>query len=339
MSASGLPFDDIRALIASMPQGDETAVADVAARDGTLVKPPGALGRLEEMASWLACWQGKAKPTVRKPLIAIFGSDHGVTAQGVSPFPASVTRQMLETFAAGGAAINQICLSNDIGLKVFDLGIGSPSGDITLEAAMSEREAAGTIAFGMEAIADGTDLLGLGEMGIGNTTIAAAIYSAIFGGDPIEWAGRGTGADDGMVQKKAAVIRQALETHQGHLADPLEVLRRMGGREIAAMVGAIVAARHQRIPVVLDGFVTTAAAAIVQAINPNGLDHCIAGHVSAEQAHVKVLDRLKLKPLLALGMRLGEGTGAALAIGIIKSAAACHNDMATFTSAGVDNRD
>jgi nicotinate-nucleotide--dimethylbenzimidazole phosphoribosyltransferase len=339
MPASGLPFDDIRALVASMPAGNEAAAGEAQARDSVLVKPPGALGRLEDIAFWLARWQGKAKPQITKPTIAIFGSDHGVTKQGVSPYPSSVTRQMLDTFAAGGAAINQICLANNLALKVFDLGIGSPSGDITIEPAMDEREAAGTIAFGMEAIADGADIIGLGEMGIGNTTIAAAIYAALFGGDPTAWVGRGTGADDAMVKAKADAIARALDTHAGHLKDPLEVLRRLGGREIAAMVGAIVAARHQKIPVVLDGFVTTAAAAIVQAMNPRGLDHCIAGHFSAEQAHHKVLERLRLTPLLSLGMRLGEGTGAALAMGIIKAAAAMHNDMATFTSAGVDNRD
>ena len=337
-NASGLPFDDIRDLLKLLPDVDAEAAAAAGEREVTLVKPSGALGRLESLAAWAAGWQGQATPTCRRPVVAIFAGDHGVTAQGVSPYPSSVTRQMLETFSAGGAAINQICASYDLGLKVFDLAIGMPTGDISIDAAMDEKGTAATIAFGMEAIAGGTDLLALGEMGIGNTTVAAAIYLALFGGKASDWTGRGTGLDDAGLQRKTSVVERAVALHRSHLDDPLEVLRRLGGREIAALCGAILAARLQRIPVILDGYVVCAAAAILHAMDRTALDHCIAAHVSAEGAHRAVLQRLGLDPLLDLGLRLGEGSGAALAAGIVKAAIACHTGMATFASASVTGR-
>ncbi len=336
-SSTGLPFDDIRNLVRMMPGPDQEALDEVRERDAQLVKPPGAMGRLEDLASWAAGWQGKSKPTCQRPLVAIFAGDHGVTSHGVSPFPSSVTRQMMDTFAAGGACINQICVTYDLGLKVFDLAIGMPTGDITVEPAMDEATAAATIAFGMEAIAGGTDLLALGEMGIGNTTIAAAIYFALYGGKASDWTGRGTGVDDEGLKRKIAAVETAVLLHKPHLSDPLEVLRRLGGREIAAICGAILAARVQRIPVILDGYVVTAAAAILHAMDKSALDHCVAGHVSSEGAHAEVLSRLGLEPILNLRMRLGEASGAALAAGIIKAAIACHRDMATFDQAGVTN--
>jgi nicotinate-nucleotide--dimethylbenzimidazole phosphoribosyltransferase len=191
----------------------------------------------------------------------------------------------------------------------------------------------------MEALAAQPDLLCLGEMGIGNTTVAAAIYHALFGGAPEDWVGRGTGVDDAGLQRKAAAVRAAVARHRDHLGDPLEVLRRLGGREIAAMAGAILAARLQRVPVVLDGFVVCSAAAVLHALDPSALDHCVAGHVSAENAHAEALRRLGKAPLLNLGMRLGEGTGAALAVGIVRAAVACHNGMATFAEAGVAGKE
>jgi nicotinate-nucleotide--dimethylbenzimidazole phosphoribosyltransferase len=194
------------------------------------------------------------------------------------------------------------------------------------------------MAFGMEAIAGGTDLLAVGEMGIGNTTVAAAIYTALFGGPAEHWVGRGTGLDDEGLKRKVAAVEAAIAHHRDHLNDPLEVLRRLGGREVAAIAGAILAARLQKIPVVLDGYVATAAAAVLHAIHPSTIDHCIAGHLSAEGAHQDVLARLGKIPLLALGMRLGEGSGAALAMGLVKAAAAIHRDMATFDQAGVSER-
>lgn len=335
-TATGLPFDDVRRLFSMLPDADEAAIDAVRRRNAELTKPPGSLGRLEEIAAWVAGWQGKARPSVMRPLVCVFAGNHGVVRHGVSPYPQSVTRQMLENFAAGGAAINQICATYELGFKVFDLALDLPTGDIATEAAFDEKACVATMAFGMEAIAGGTDLLCLGEMGIGNTTIAAAIYAALYGGPATHWVGRGTGLDDAGLARKAAVVEQALATHAGHLRDPLEVLRRLGGREVAAIAGAILAARLERIPVILDGYVVTAAAAILQAIDPRSIAHCLAGHRSAEGAHGEVLERLGLTPVLDLGMRLGEATGAALAAGIVKAAVACHNDMATFAQAKVD---
>ena len=337
MSASGLPFDDFRELLRNLPGPDSAALVAARERDAQLTKPPGALGRLEEIAFWLAAWTGRA-PAVNRPLVAIFAGNHGVTKQGVTPFPSSVTAQMVENFAAGGAAINQICVSHDLGLKVFDLALDYPTADITEEAALSERDCAATMAFGMEAVAGGTDLLCIGEMGIGNTTIAAAINLALYGGTAADWVGPGTGSEGEVLARKVAAVEKAVALNAGHLSDPLEVLRRLGGREIAAMAGAILAARMQKIPVIIDGYVATTAAAILRAANPSALDHCLIGHVSAEPGHMRAIEMLGKTPLLALGMRLGEGTGAALAAGIVKAAAACHSGMATFAQAGVSNK-
>ena len=337
-SSAEHPFDAFRVLLAQMPAASESAIAAVRARDAQLTKPPGALGRLEEIVEFLAAWQDKPAPTVERPTVVVFAGNHGVVAQGVSPYPASVTEQMLKNFSSGGAAVNQICATYGAGLKVFELALQLPTKDITQAPAMEARECVATIAFGMEAIAGGADLLALGEMGIGNTTVAAAIYTALFGGKAEDWVGRGTGVDDEGLKRKIDAVERALELHRDHLSDPFEVLRRLGGREIAAMVGAILAARMERTPVLLDGFVVCAAAAVLHALDSSALDHCLAGHVSAESAHAKALEKLGKKPLLNLGMRLGEGSGAALAIGVVKAAVACHRDMATFASAGVDNK-
>ncbi|SIQ14506.1 nicotinate-nucleotide-dimethylbenzimidazole phosphoribosyltransferase [Rhizobium sp. RU20A] len=338
MSASGLPFDDFRELLRHLPGPDSAALVAARNRDQQLTKPPGALGRLEEIAMWLAAWSGRA-PAVTRPLVAIFAGNHGVTKNGITPYPSSVTQQMVENFAAGGAAINQICVTHDLGLKVFDLALDYPTGDITEEAALSERDCAATMAFGMEAVAGGTDLLCIGEMGIGNTTIAAAINLALYGGTAADWVGPGTGSEGEVLARKTVAVEKAVALHRPHLSDPLEVLRRLGGREIAAMAGAILAARMQKVPVIIDGYVATSAAAILKAANPAALDHCLIGHVSAEPGHMRAIEMLGKTPLLALGMRLGEGTGAALAAGIVKAAAACHSGMATFEQAGVSNKE
>ena len=335
MPASGLPFDDIRALLPLMPDASDRAADAVRARQAQLTKPAGSLGRLDEIVAFLAAWQDKAMPTIDRPQVAVFAGNHGVVAQGVSAYPASVTRAMLENFAAGGAAVNQICATYGIGLKVFELALDLPTADITRAPAMDEAACAGTIAFGMEAVAGEIDVLGLGEMGIGNTTVASAIYAALYGGGGAEWVGRGTGVDDSAMARKVAAVDAALATHAGHLKDPLEVLRRLGGREVAALCGAILAARMQRVPVVLDGFVVTAAAAVLHALDPATIEHCLAGHVSAEQAHRRAWTNIGKVPILDLGMRLGEGSGAALALGLLKAAVACTRDMATFAQAGV----
>jgi nicotinate-nucleotide--dimethylbenzimidazole phosphoribosyltransferase len=331
-------FDDIRALFALMPEPSHGAREAVAQRQRELTKPAGSLGRLEELVAWLAGWQGRDMPTLDRPLVAVFAGNHGIVAQGVSAYPSEVTRQMVANFSAGGAAINQICATFGLGLKVYELALDMPTRDITQEPAMEEREAAGTFAFGMEAIADGPDLLIPGDMGIGNTTIAAAIYHALYGGRAADWVGRGAGLDDAGWTRKAAAVERAVALHKAHRGDPLEILRRLGGREIAAIAGAILAARLQRIPVILDGYVVCAAAAILHACDAHALDHCIAGHVSAEGAHREVLRRLGKEPLLDLGMRLGEASGGALAAGLLKAALACHSGMSTFGEAGVANK-
>ncbi|KQP00088.1 nicotinate-nucleotide--dimethylbenzimidazole phosphoribosyltransferase [Methylorubrum extorquens] len=332
------PFADIRRLLTEMPGPDGDAVAAIRARDASLTKPPGALGRLEAFVEWLGAWQGKAKPTLDRPMVCVFAGSHGVVERGVSAFPAAVNRQMLDNFAAGGAAINQLCAAYGLGFRVFDLAVDLPTGDICSGPALDEKGCVATMAFGMEAVAAGTDCLAVGEMGIGNTTVAAAIYAALYGGEAEHWVGRGTGLDAAGLDRKAEAVRLALDTHKDHLGDPLTILARLGGREIAAMAGAILAARLQRVPVVLDGYVATAAAAILHAADPQALDHCIAGHLSAEGAHGEVLERLGLKPVLSLDMRLGEASGAALALGLLKGALACHRDMATFEQAGVSGK-
>ncbi len=339
MNPAVRPFDDIRALLANMPKADQAAIAAAREREGQLTKPAGSLGRLEEISAFMAGWQRSARPHVDRPLVAVFAGNHGVVAQGVSPFPQSVTQAMVANFTAGGAAINQICKTFDISLKVYELALEKPTGDITQEPAMDERTCAGTIAYGMEALAIEPDLLVLGEMGIGNTTAAAAIYHALYGGEAEQWVGRGTGLDDAGLKRKAEAVRAAVARHKPDLKDPLEVLSRLGGREIAAMAGAILAARLRRTPVVLDGFVVSSAAAILHALDASALDHCLAGHVSAERAHGEALKRLGKAPLLDLGMRLGEGSGAALAVAVVKAAVACHNGMATFAEAGVAGKE
>ena len=338
-STTALPFDDIRALLRDIPAIDAASVEKFKARDQRLTKPPGALGRLEEIAGWVAGWQRRYPPRIDRPVVTVFAGNHGVVAQGVAAYPPEVTRQMVANFQAGGAAVNQICKTFGLGLKVFELALDVPTGDITVEPALSEADCAAAMAYGMEAIADGCDLLCIGEMGIGNTTIAAALSHGLFGGQARDWVGPGTGVDRAGLARKADAVTRAVALHQAHLGDPLEVLRRLGGREQAAMAGAILAARLQQVPVLLDGYVATAAAAVLFAIRPDALDHCIAAHCSAEPAHRLLLEKLKLTPLLDLGMRLGEASGAALAAGIVQAAVNLHNGMATFESAGVSDRE
>lgn len=338
MPPTGLPFDDIRALLRELPGSDEASRRETMAREAQLIKPAGALGRLEEIVAHLAAWQHRAPPRISRPLVAIFAGSHGVAAKGVSAYPSSVNQAMLAGFSNGHAAINQICKAHDLGLKVFDLAVEIPTTDFTEGPAMEEAACAATIAFGMEAIANGTDLLCVGEMGIGNTTVAAAIYAALYGGPVSQWVGRGTGVDDAGHARKVAAVEAGLERHRNALKDPLEVLRRLGGREVAAIAGAILAARIERVPVILDGYVATAAAAVLHALEPSSIAHCLAGHVAAEGAHAEVLKRLGLRPILDLGLRLGEGSGAALACAIVKTALACHTGMATFAEAGVPEK-
>ncbi|MCK8786044.1 nicotinate-nucleotide--dimethylbenzimidazole phosphoribosyltransferase [Roseomonas sp. NAR14] len=335
-----LPFpslETLRAACRALPPGDEAAVAAVHRRQDRLTKPPGSLGRLETLAAWLARWQGTPMPQIGRVAVLVFAGNHGVTARGVSPYPAAVTAQMVANFAAGGAAINQLTALAGATLRVVPLDLDRPTGDIAVAAAMTEAEFLDAVATGCAAVPAGLDLLCLGEMGIGNTTAAAALAAALFGGDGARWAGRGTGVDEAGLRRKQAAIDLALAHHGGALADPLEAARRLGGRELAAILGATLAARRQGIPVLLDGFATTVAAAPLACLAPGGLDHATVAHVSAEAGHRGLLAALGMSPLLDLGMRLGEGSGAALAVPLLRAAAACHAGMATFDSAGVSD--
>jgi len=327
---------ELRVACLDLPEGDGTAAEAAKARQAELTKPPGSLGRLEEIVAWLAKWGGHP-PRLERVDILVFAGNHGVTAQGVSPYPAAVTAQMVANFSAGGAAINQLAKGMSAKLRVIPLDLDQPTADFTLEPAMDEASFLAAVAVGYNAVRD-TDLVCLGEMGIGNTTVAAAIAAALFGGDGVRWAGRGTGVDDKGLARKRATIDKALARHAGAMSDPLLVAAALGGRELAAILGATLAARHRRIPVLLDGFVCTAAVAPLAKVNPGALDHTQAAHVSAEAAHRALLEELKLKPLLDLGMRLGEGSGAALAVSILRAAVACHTGMATFAEAGVANK-
>ena len=331
-------YADVLELLTIVPDGDEAAVAAVRARDSQLTKPPGSLGALEGLVEFLARWQGRAQPRLDNPMVTIFAGNHGVTDQGVSAFPREVTAQMVANFTNGGAAISQICALHEINLRVFELALELPTGDITLEPALDDKMCAATIAYGMEAIAGKPDLICIGEMGIGNTTVAAAVYAALYGGSGADWVGRGTGVDDAGLNRKADAVDRALSRHAGELDHPLAILARVGGREIAAMLGALLAARHQKVPVIVDGFVATSAAAIAHAVNPAAIDHCIFAHVSAESAHARALAAMGQKGLLDLGMRLGEGSGAALAAVLAKTALHLHNNMATFESAAVSGK-
>lgn len=324
------PFDDFRALLTNLPSADAFSITLAKKRQNKLTNSQGALGKLGDIAVWYAGWRGTEKPMVKRPLVAIFSGNHGVTEENITPFPQSMTQKMVQNFATGGAAINQICIAYDLGLKIFDLALEYPTMNITKDAAMDERSAAATMAFGMESIAGGTDLLCIGEMGIGNSTIASALCLALFGGDVEEWTESAMGSDKEFYQRKIATLKTAISLHKDHFHDPFEIMRRLGGREIAAMVGAILAARMEKIPVILDGFVATAAAAIVYKMHPRALDHTLVGHVSSEVVHHKLLKIIGKEPLLDLKMRLGEGAGAAMAAGIVKAAVLTHTQMAFF---------
>ncbi len=328
-------MSDLRALCQALPSGDVGAEANATERQSMLTKPPGSLGRLETLAVHLARWQGVEKPRLDAVHVLIFAGTHGMTVHGVSAFPAEVTVQMVANFQAGGAAINQLAKVAGATLGVVPLSLDRPTADFTVAPAMSEAKFLAAVQAGMDAVPENADLICLGEMGIGNTTAAAAVSAALFGGTGDEWVGRGTGVDDEGLRRKASVVDKGLERHRKRLGDPLEALRCLGGRELAAMFGAALAARLKSVPVVVDGFVATAAVAPLARLTDDGLAHALAGHVSAEAQHAKLLDRLGLEPILDLGMRLGEGSGACLAVQILKGAVACHNGMATFAEAGV----
>lgn len=322
--------------VADLPGPDPDARARAAAREAVLTKPAGALGRLEEITAHLCAWQGRHPPKLERVEIHVFTGRHGVTAQNVSAFPAEVTDQMVANFRASGAAINQLAATSGATLTVHDPFPGSATRDWSLAEAMDPAEFAAAVASGRSAVGGKADLIAIGEMGIGNTATAAALCAALFGGTALEWCGPGTGLDAAGIRHKAAVIDRGLARHAASLGNPGEILRVLGGFELAAMAGCILEARRRRVPVILDGYVTGAAAAVLFRMNPSSLDHCLAGHVSAEHAHRALLARLGLTPILDLDMRLGEASGSALAIAVARAAIACHAGMASFGDAGVD---
>jgi nicotinate-nucleotide--dimethylbenzimidazole phosphoribosyltransferase len=327
-------LDGLRTVLAQMPGPDAQAAAGAAARNGQLTKPPGALGRLEELAQWYAAWRGDPRPVLEAPQVIVFAGNHGVAGLGVSAFPPEVTAQMVANFQHGGAAINQLARTFGARMDVVALDLDRPTADFTAGPAMSEAGCVAALRAGWDAVDPGSDLLVVGEMGIGNTTSAAAIAARLFGGAASDWTGRGSGVEGEALARKTRVVADGLARH-ADAGDGLDVLMRLGGRELAGMAGAIARARRLRIPVILDGFICTAAAACLERTQAGALDHCIAGHQSAEGAHGPLLAALGKAPVLQLGLRLGEGSGAALAIGVLKGAVACHSGMASFAEAGV----
>jgi nicotinate-nucleotide--dimethylbenzimidazole phosphoribosyltransferase len=328
---------DLRAACRDLPAGDPAASESVARREVQLTKPTRSLGRLEDLVAWLAHWQGRAPPRLDRVAILVFAGNHGVAAHGVSAYPAEVTAQMVANFAAGGAAINQLARAAGASLRVLPLSLETPTADFTKQLAMDEAAFLAAVTAGYDAVLD-ADLVCLGDMGIGNTTAAAALAAALFGGGALRWTGRGTGIDDRGVERKRNVIELALKRHSDLFGDPLLVAAALGGYELAAILGAALAARKRRIPLVLDGFVCAAAVAPLVKIRADALSHAIAGHVSAEAAHPALLAELGLEPLLDLRMRLGEGSGAAVAVMLLRAALACHTGMATFAEAGVSDK-
>jgi nicotinate-nucleotide--dimethylbenzimidazole phosphoribosyltransferase len=328
-------LDAIRAFCREVSGGDAQAEAAALARQQNLTKPPGSLGRLEQLAAWLARWQGRAVPRLDRVAIAVFAGNHGIAARGVSAYPQAVTAQMVANFSAGGAAINQIAKVAGAELAVVPLDLNRPTDDITVGPAMTTDEFLAAVDLGWRTVPRGSDLLAVGEMGIANTTVASALCAALLGGDAARWVGRGTGVDDAGLVRKREAVETALRRHRAILGDPLAVAAALGGRELAAILGAVLAARRHSIPVLLDGFVATAALVPLARLERGALDHCLAAHVSAEHGHRHLLRELGLDPLLDLGMRLGEASGAATAILLLRAALACHSGMATFAEAGV----
>ena len=320
----------LRESLSNLSAADRAAGDAVRARAADILRPAGALARFDELAIWVAEWQGTTSPAIRKPAALIFAADHGVAAAGVSKYPVDVTGAMLAAYRTGRSTISAFATIAGATVDAVDVGVGRPTGDIRVEAAMSaERfeecvEAARTAVDALDA-----DLLVIGEMGIGNTTAAAAVAAALSGGDAVEWVGRGTGVDDDALTRKQDAVIAAVQ-RVAHLTDPLEVLREVGGAELVAMAAAVVAARQRHLPVLLDGYVVTAAALPLAMMRPGALDHCEVGHCSAEPGHRRLVARLGKQPLLDLGMRLGEGSGAMAAVPLVAMACVGITDVPTF---------
>ena len=347
----------LEATIAAIRPVDTKWIEAAERRQLELTKPPGSLGRLEEIANRCAAIQESLALTAARPCIVLFAADHGVCAEGVSPYPQEVTAQMVVNFLRGGAAINALARAAGIELKVVDAGVLTPlpvsKGLTTRRAgagtrnfcdqpAMTEGEMGAAVETGIElaaeAVAAGYDLLGFGEMGIGNTTSASAIAAALTGEPVGNVVGRGTGADGECLTRKRSAIERALALHAGQIKSPFGILRCLGGFEIAAMTGFCLGAAARRVPVITDGFIATAATVLAVRMCPEVADYVFASHQSAEPGHAYLLAMLGLRPLLNLDMRLGEGTGAALAVPLFQAAIAAFTQMATFTDAAVSNR-
>ncbi len=304
----------------------------------SLTKPKGSLGKLEEYAIWMAGWQGKIYPSMNKVDCLVFAANHGVAKKGVSAYPAEVTAQMVENFGKGGAAINQLCDLANIFLSVIPIDLENPTKDFSEEMAMSEPEAISAMQLGFNSVRKDCDLLILGEMGISNTTTATALSCALFDQSIENWTGSGTGISKEKIKKKISVIRTGLKLHGKNFDCVKRIFAVFGGREMAAIAGAVIAGRFFGIPILLDGFISTASAATLTLINKNILDHCLISHLSTEPAHLGILSILKKEPILDLNLRLGEGSGGAVAALIIKSALVTHNGMSTFSDAGVSEK-
>lgn len=331
--------EEIQALLSALPSPHEEAMAAIRDRAAQVLRPAGALARLDEVAVWLAGWQRTTHPRVESPAAVVFVADHGVAAEGVSAYPAEVTSAMLRALRDGVATASAMASTLGARLSVVDVGVGRPSANLLHEPALSEARFRECIEAGRRAVGEleadlEADLLVLGEMGIANTTPAAAVCAALFGGPAEEWTGRGTGIDDAGFARKVAVV-EAARRRVGDGPGPLEVLRQVGGPELVAIAGAVIEARLRSIPVVLDGFVVTAAVAPLEVARPGALDHSLAGHCSGEPGHRLLLDKLGKAPLLDLGLRLGEGSGALAAVPLVKLAAACVTDVATFSEWGL----
>lgn len=332
MNAAG---DLVRAALADLPEPDAGARAAVARRAAAVLRPSGALARLDELAVWLAGWQATDRPRVERPAVVVFAADHGVVDEGVSAYPAAVTAEMLRALRSGRATAAVMARELGATLEVVDVGVGRPTGNLLREPALTPDRFADAWDAGRRAVAAlDADIVVVGEMGIGNTTAAAAVCAALFGGPSGEWTGRGTGVDDATLRRKRSVV-SAARRRIGRHSDPVEVLRQLGGAELVAVAGATVEARRRSVPVILDGFVVGAAVAPMAVAMPGSLDHCLAGHVSAEAGHRRLLDRLGMEPILDLGLRLGEASGALAALPLVRLAAACVTDVATFDEWGL----
>jgi len=310
------PFDDIRALIGSMPKLADLPPSEVFAEADSLGRGLRPIGRLEKPLALISTWQGAHLPSLMRPLIAVFAGTHGVAEQLGYDDIIEASKARVASLTDGQAAVRGIAGELGSAFKVYEFGIDYPSADFTRANSLSERDCAAAIAFGMEVVAEGADIIVLGAAGLGAATAAAAMNIALYGGAANYWAG-GVGA-----AARIKVVEAGVSRHNAQTSDPLEVLRIFGGREIAGLVGAILAARHQRIPILLDGYISCSAAAILHAVDPTAIDHCLASHLSAEPAHDALLSRLGLTPIVNLDVNIGDGTGGALALAILKAASA-----------------